>query len=445
MLAVILLGLWLMSLDDDGPPVTLVVSTGSAEDDTMLAEVQAPLAIEPPEPAGDMQVEHLHEEDPFSPQDPAPTLAVGGPADPLAAPDVELAVGAGSIFAGRSQRSRAELVATGGGSSMSEASVAAGLRWLADHQLDDGSWRLDKFHEAQLCRGRCGGLGGPCDTGSTALALLPFLAAGQAHTSGPYATVVSSGLLWLKQHQAESGDLRGVGIGQMYAHALATIALCEAFALTKDKSLADPAQRALDFIADAQHQQGGWRYVPHQPGDTSVVGWQVMALRSGQLAYLRVADRVLAGAGRFLDHAQVYPAPALYTYTPGGPATRTMTAEGLLCRQYLGWPHNSPGLVKGVDYLLENLPRRDSPDIYYWYYGTQVLHHFGGEPWELWNSHMRDTLVEMQSGSGHEAGSWDPVGPFADSGGRLYMTSLALLTLEVYYRHMPLYQKQAVK
>ena len=49
----------------------------------------------------------------------------------------------------------------------------------------------------------------------------------------------------------------------------------------------------------------------------------------------------------------------------------------------------------------------------------------------------------MQSSRGHEAGSWDPRGDFTDVGGRLYMTSLAVLTLEVYYRHMPLYTEKS--
>ena len=444
MLVVIVLGIWIMSRDDDGSPVSLVVSTGTGDDDFAIAEIEAPISIEPPEPAGDMQIEHLHEDDPFSPQDPAPTLNIGGPSDPLAAPDIELAVGEGSIYAGCSSRSRAELVAEGGGSLESEAAVAAGLRWLADHQMPDGSWWLNRFHMSHECQGRCRGHGGACDTGGTGLALLPFLAAGQTQNGGPYRKVIASGLEWLKANQRKDGDLRGVGIGRMYAHALATIALCEAYALTKDKLLAEPAQRAIDFIVDAQHREGGWRYEPGESGDTSVVGWQIMALRSGQLAYLRVPEEVFAKADRYLDRAQVYPAPALFAYTPGMPATRTMTAEGLLCRQLLGWQRANPGLVGGVEYLINNLPKRENPDIYYWYYGTQVMHHFGGEAWTLWNDHLRDTLIDMQSSSGHEAGSWDPRGEFADVGGRLYMTSLAVLTLEVYYRHMPLYQKQAV-
>ena len=71
-----------------------------------------------------------------------------------------------------------------------------------------------------------------------------------------------------------------------------------------------------------------------------------------------------------------------------------MTAEGLLCRQYLGWPRNHPALVSGVKYLLEpeNLPDWDSGrrNIYHWYYASQVLHNLQGSEWETWNSARRE-------------------------------------------------------
>ena len=124
-----------------------------------------------------------------------------------------------------------------------------------------------------------------------------------------------------------------------------------------------------------------------------------------------------------------------------------MTAEALLCRQYLGWPADHPGLRFGSSFLVRNyLPRKEEPNIYYWYYATQVMHHMGGRRWETWNAAMRDTLVEMQETEGHQAGSWSPVGGAigthdTDVGGRLYMTALATCTLEVYYRHLPIYRE----
>ena len=131
-----------------------------------------------------------------------------------------------------------------------------------------------------------------------------------------------------------------------------------------------------------------------------------------------------------------------YSYQARGGPTPVMTAEGLLCRMYLGWKKDNPGLRNGVRYLVrEHLPSRSDTNIYYWYYGTQTLHHFGGPEWDEWNVRMRDILVQSQETGGHLAGSWTPRGDHASAGGRIYMTALATCTLEVYYRHLPIYRQ----
>src|SRR5262249_54557597 len=118
----------------------------------------------------------------------------------------------------------------------------------------------------------------------------------------------------------------------------------------------------------------------------------------------------------------------------------------LLCRQYLGWGPRNPGLAKGVD-RLKQLPPKAANTMYYNYYATQVMHHIGGDHWAFWNPQMRDLLIERQdkgadSKHPHHKGSWDPkVDAHGSSGGRLMVTSLSLLTLEVYYRHLPLYRR----
>jgi hypothetical protein len=150
-------------------------------------------------------------------------------------------------------------------------------------------------------------------------------------------------------------------------------------------------------------------------------------------------------AAMFLDSVQSGTSGGLYSYQPGSGATAPMTAEGLLCRQYLGWPQDHAGLQEGVKWLLDNhLPHRDRPNFYYWYYGTQVMHHVGGEPWKQWNTAFRQALLETQDRTGHQAGSWPPRNEAGDHGagpgGRLYFTSLAICMLEVFYRHMPLYR-----
>jgi hypothetical protein len=347
-------------------------------------------------------------------------------------------------LAGRDPALRGQLVAREGGTSESEAAVTRALAWLERHQGKSGRWSLNGFNAAGDCNGRCRDLGVESDTAATALALLPFLGAGQTHLRGDHTLTVARGLRALMDMQGSDGDLRGSGSGNMYAHGQATIALCEAYALTQAENLREPAQRAVNFIVAAQHEAGGWRYRPGEPGDLSVVGWQMMALRSAQMAYLQVPQETFLKATRFLNSVQQGPSTGLYCYMPGSGPSHVMTAEGLLCRQYSGWRRSQPLLVNGVRWLEANqLPRKETANMYFWYYGTQVMHHMGGEAWEKWNAALRDLLISLQSTGGHEAGSWPPLGGHDSQGGRLYTTALAACTLEVYYRHLPLYRGAA--
>jgi hypothetical protein len=348
-----------------------------------------------------------------------------------------------SLFVTRDPRVRVEMVKREGGTTLTEAAVARGLRWLAVHQEPEGRWRLRGFSDHQDCNGRCGGDAQlVSDSAATSLALLPFLGAGQTHLTGIYSDVVARGLDWLIVQQAEDGDLRGNSRGQpgMYAHGQAAIVLSEAYAMTGDPRLREPAQRAIDFIVRAQHRRGGWRYQPGERGDTSVLGWQLMALQSARVAGLHVPYQTLAAAEEYLDEVTSDDG-FRYSYQPRREPTHVMTAEALLCRLYLGWPHDEPRLQQGLDWMVRRNPARiDEPDIYYWYYATQTLHHVGGPRWEEWNERLREVLVELQCRQGHEAGSWDPIGPHSDAGGRIYMTSLAVCILEVYYRHAPIFR-----
>ena len=360
----------------------------------------------------------------------------------------------GSDLQGRAASRRGELAAAGGGSPESELAVSRALAWFAKHQNPDGSWNFN--HERGPCQGRCENPGNldVCTTGATGMALLPFLGAGQTHLDGEYKQVVSDGIYYLvrRLRLTESGGSFVEG-GGLYDHGIATIALCEAFAMTQDAALKKPSQRAIDFIVAAQDPiGGGWRYEPRQPGDTSVVGWQLMALKSGHMGYLKIPSETIQRAGNFLDFVggdggSYYGyARRRNRYDPKEFAGTT--AVGLLCRMYLGWDRDHSALKKGVAALGRKGP---SPsNMYYNYYATQVMHHFGGDEWKRWNARMRDYLVQAQAKAGHEAGSWHffaansgEADKGASAGGRLYFTSLACMTLEVYYRYLPLYTKQS--
>lgn len=356
--------------------------------------------------------------------------------------------GSGSGFGARGDKdARKAMVGGYGGTKASERAVAAALNWLARHQNADGSWNLGEF--SQTCKGNpCTGPGATkADTAATAMALLPFLAAGQTHqTKGPYRQTIQQGIRWLVAHQKQDGDLRGGS--NMYAHGLAAITLCEAFGLSKDSWVGIPAQGAINFIHQAQIPgTGGWHYEPPPKGflgDTSVVGWQLMALKSGKMAGLDVNDAAFEGSQKWLKSVTKSKGGGLFSYNPTSGATPTMTAVGLLCTQYLGTTRENPAIQEGMTYLMGNLPLPEQRNSYYWYYGTQVMHNLPGPEWDTWNRQMRRVLIDSQIKEGCAAGSWDPVepspDPWGEQGGRIMVTSLCCLTLEVYYRYLPLYK-----
>jgi hypothetical protein len=259
--------------------------------------------------------------------------------------------------------------------------------------------------------------------------------------SGDYQDQVHRGLTYLTSRIIQTPHGADLQEGTMYAQGLATLALCEAYAMTQDETFRGPAQQAVNFICAAQHSGGGWRYFPGQPGDTTVLGWQMMALKSAALAGLQMPSTVVEGGGHFLDGVQSGEG-AYYGYLSRGKDPGP-TAIGLLIRMYGGWNHNNPALGRGVKYLAKLGP--SSHDMYYNYYATQVLHHYGGVTWPPWNRKMREHLIRTQAATGHQLGSWFFRDEHGSTGGRLYTTAMCIMILEVYYRHMPLYGERAVE
>ena len=353
----------------------------------------------------------------------------------------------GSISAGRSEAARAQMLAERGGNAASDAAVESALEWLASVQKRDGSW---DFNDVGKSSG-AGSLSSP--TGATGLTLLAFLGAGHTHMKEcKYQETVKRGVNYLLKAgipRPAGLDFRGRSPGNegMYVQAIVATALAEAHGMTNDRRIRPIAQGAVEFIVRAQHSGGGWRYKPDTPGDTSVVGWQVMALKSAYAAKIPIPRTVSQGINRFLADVS-HEEGAKYSYMPGQPPRASTTSIGLLCRMYMGWKADNPALVNGVKYLAQTGPSKS--DIYYDYYASQVMIQFTGakgELWDKWNTTMRDWLVETQKKSGPEVGSWDIIenGHKGDRGGRLYTTCLAVMTLEIYYRVLPLYQRAAVE
>ena len=237
----------------------------------------------------------------------------------------------------------------------------------------------------------------------------------------------------------------------MYSHAIAACAVAEAYGMTSDYSLKAAAQLALNYIVNAQDREGGgWRYVPLDGSDTSVFSWQIMALKSGILSHLEVPGKVKPLANKWLDSVQSgVPKDsrigAYYGYRKPGDRKQvsSTTAIGILCRNYLGARKSEPGLRKGVEAIGKKGPSSD--DIYFNYYATQVMFQNDGpegKRWVSWNNKMRDQLVESQVKKGKDQGSWyfEGADQSTKAGGRVYCTAMAAMTLEVYYRYVPIYK-----
>ena len=353
-------------------------------------------------------------------------------------------------FARRSRAIRGELRA--------DEIVERGLGWLAAAQEEDGRWTLGTYHP----KGVGGAVRLQSDTAATGLALLTFLGAGYDHFDGRHREVVRRGLEWLVSVQKADGDLFvpadpvSNSCAWMYSHGIATMALCEAVGMTGDPLLRPAAEKAIGFIvASQQAERGGWRYQPRADSDLSVSGWMLVALRSGTLAGLTVPAETYVGVRRLLDESANPDKLGHYLYNALSPEQRpsdlsaaSMTALGSLMRLHTGTPRTDPPLAAAAASLAAMKPAYGTRqvrtrDAYLWYYASQVLVQTGGPEWDAWYGQLCTALEAEQVTDGENAGSWEPLGTVPDRwgafGGRLYVTALHLLALEVPYRHLPTY------
>ena len=340
------------------------------------------------------------------------------------------------IFSLRTAVNRAQLVANLGGSHESELAVQNGLEWLARHQADDGSWS-----DALKCeRDR------PCDqlkfdssgavVAETGLAILAFQAGGNYDfNEHKYSTVVKKGLDWLVNWQKEDGRL--FGTHSWYEHGIATFAIAEACAVavaegeTPDPRYVNTVELAIKFLEAHQYEGGGWQYAIDSGGmgDTSVTGWQMLALKSAIEAKIEVAPRTIEKLKLFFEKVGD-PTTGKTGYQSRGGGTDLTTAVGLIFQEFILKQPHSPFAEKGTEFLTRRATTVAESGSYYSIYNcTLAVFLAKGENWKQWNETVRDAIVKKQSKSGCARGSW------AGDYGRTLSTTWAILTLEVYYRY----------
>ncbi len=365
-------------------------------------------------------------------------------------------------FGNRSGAGRRRAIGRYGGSRASESAVEAALRWFAIHQSPNGQWSVTGFpmncsEEGPKAEPGTVHTGAAGDRAVSAYALLCYLGAGYDHrTMSRWRQMVSRGIDWLIE--AHDGEYV---YGRNYEQAIVAHALAEAFGLSGDSALREPAQKTIDVLIarqarDAQGRGLGWDYMRPNPSrnDASVSIWVILALRSAYLAGLDTGD-ALEGAERYLrlawqaanpNHAVLAVAdssgfPYTWNGTQAGSVRRTNRSSiGLLAGCLLGVDHQDVMMQTMANHVMqENLTESYPCNTYYLHHATLAMFQLGGERWQAWNAAMRDTLVAAQRKDPPCLdGSWDHEGTafHGHNVGRLVSTAYVTLSLQTYYRYL---------
>jgi len=339
--------------------------------------------------------------------------------------------------------------------------IDAGLEWLRKHQDGDGRWNCDQFMRNDKTGTKCDGPGNAThDVGVTGLAVLAYLASNHTLRNGAYAETVTKAVRWLKNQQAANGRIGGNAQHDfLYDHAIATLAIVEAYGVSADKSLRDTAQKAIDYIEYHRNPKKVWRYQPRDgDADVSLTTWCMAAYAAGRDFNLTINESALPPIASYMDEicddrghhgysgkgvgsARIRQPNRKVQHAQRFPIDRceTTTAVGLFCRFLLGTsPDKAPIMAKAADLIGKKPPQWDdkgSIDFYYWYYGSNAMYQMGGAHWDKWSKAIRRALLPKQRVDGNFAGSWDPVSAWGESGGRVYATAACVMALQAEFRY----------
>ena len=342
------------------------------------------------------------------------------------------------LFQGRSAAGREGALRSYAGQwgQFTESAVIKALEWLKRNQSPDGSW-------------------GPNKTAMTGLGLLTFLAHGETTSSEKYGETVEKAMRFLiSQQDAEGRFCKTDNQPGPYAHGIASYAISEAYGLTRIPSLKPVMEKAIQIIINGQQPKGGWDYNYSKGArrDSSVGAWQIQALKA---AYIAGAEN--RGLKEAMDKAvedvkSVHDAETgRFRYTDDkSHRTDSITGLCILALQLLG--HGTSREARaGLQALSGASCDWDKPaewPMYAWYYVTQAKFHQGGQSWAGWNAKFARVYVKNQN----EDGSWTSAGQnLKEENGKevhlgpVYSTTLAALTLQVYYRFLPTYKPIAVE
>lgn len=420
--------------------ITMIVGTKFASDGEIEVTVMEPETVK----LDEIQIEEIKPEEIQEQMVDTPVVTPGPPAE-YSAPSETPGVGVDgdqdtpmvplapimtrsplvfkNLYGNRTKGGRNEALRAYGGNKSTEDAVLRALRWLKDHQNENGSWS------------------GPDITAMTGFALLAFLAHGETPNGNEFGPTVEKAIKYLISVQKSDGSFSG----NTYIHGIATYAMSESYALTKIIQVKDAMERSIQIIIVGQEEKGGfdYSYGNSDRWDMSCTGWQFQALKAAKMAGCTNPDleKAIKKSIGFLKEGAFSGSGWGYAGSQkkaGGGTTWTMTGAGTLCAQMLGLGNSSQvkAGLKTLETVVFAWPKDNGKaSVYGWYYVTQAKFQGGGSIWETWNKQFSRELVINQKTDGH----WE--GGDYDNGTHVYTTALCTLMLEVYYRYLPSYKK----
>jgi hypothetical protein len=356
-----------------------------------------------------------------------------------AQPPASASVDSGSINGAKSNIQRLDFE----GDKVDQA-VERGLSYILSKQRDDGAITDRQY-----------------DTTMTSLAIMAMASTGiTPSSSGPRGEVASRALDFVlrEDRQDKEGYFGNRDGSRMYGHGITTLMLTEMLGMgsdeEQDKRIHERCQRAIDLILSAQQQKkasqyaGGWRYTPNSnDSDLSVSVWQLMALRSAKNDGLEVPTEAIGDAIEYLHRSYTTrldtrgrPIEPIggFSYLPDNRnASFAMTAAGLLAMQVCG-QYESPLVVGAADWLERNPPKWKERFFFYGtYYYAQGMHQRGEHYAEKADALVQELLLDRQGVDG----AWAAPGGEELGAGKVYTTSMAILSLSVKYHYLPIYQR----
>ena len=310
------------------------------------------------------------------------------------------------------------------------AAVKKGLDYLAGTQSPDGSWQS-------------------ADDGSTypltmtALAGMAFLANGNTPSRGPYADSVRKAMQFLMKHSSASGLLisssRGGNGRPMYGHGFSLLFLCCVYGMETDTAnrdrLAAIIRNAITLTSRAQSPIGGWTYTPGGGDEGSVTVTQMQGLRAAHNAGFTVPPATIEKAIRYLEVCRTPEGGIRYSYGSSASPKLAISAAAIACL-YSAGDYDSDMAQDCLRYVFKVLNEkqglsRRGHSFYTLMYGAQAIYQAGDEYWDEFFPKTRDWLIEGQK----EDGSWQ------GSVGSTFSSGVALISLQLPYKFLPIYQR----